>query len=83
MQIITNAECVLLGIKENSGKDDKKYYEVSIEQNDSVCSLPTSADVYELAKIPENKLKKYTSCNFTFVFDTRFNNMRVLHIQAK
>lgn len=83
MQIISQAECVLLGIKENVGKEDRKYYEVSLEQSDSVCSLSTSADVFDYCSNPENKVAKYKACLFTFVFDTRFNNFRVINIRAK
>lgn len=83
MQIISQAECVFLGIKENVGKEDRKFYEVSLEQNDSVCSISTSAEVYNMINSAENKISKYKACIFTFIFDTRFNNMRVVKIVGK
>lgn len=81
MQIITNAECVYLGVKENIGKEDRRFYEISLEQNDSVCSLPTSQEVFN--KINENKSLKYKVCVFSFAYDTRYNNLRVVNINTK
>lgn len=81
MQIITRTEAVFLGIKENIGKEERRFYEVSIEQNDSVCTLPTSVDVYN--SLGDSKAFKYKNCVFTFAYDTRFNNLRVVNILAK
>lgn len=83
MQIRSNAEVVFLGVKENIGKEDKKFYEISLEQLDSVCTLPTSVDVFNFVNAPENKNIKYKPVLATFVFDTRFNNFRVVQISNK
>lgn len=81
MQIIAKTDAVFLGIKENVGREERKFYEVSLEQNDSVCTLPTSAEVYNL--LGDSKALKYKSCVFTLAYDTRFNNLRVVNILLK
>lgn len=68
-----------LSLKEQEGKEGRKFYQLSIDQDGEAGSLPMTAECYENTKA---LFKKYTPCVLTCEFNDQYNSMRIIGYQA-
>lgn len=70
---------VLIGAKENAGKDGNVYYNASFEMNDDVETLSCTREVYDA--FASGRVKKYTENVAALTFDTRYGKARLVGIK--
>ena len=79
MKVKTSLSCIGLSLKENEGKEGRKFYQISIDQDGEAGSLPISEDVYNLAK---GTFKKYSPCILQLEYNDQYKSARVIGYKA-
>lgn len=66
---------VLLNLKEVDGREGRKYYQVSVDQDGEAGSMPITEQAYL-----DNKsiFKKYSPCTLTCEFNDQYKTCRVI-----
>lgn len=80
MVINSKFNATLLSCKENTNKENAKFYNISIEVNEEVGTLPCNEEVYNT--IQNGKLAKYKQYVFTSSYNDRYSSMRIIKIES-
>ena len=75
MKIKFNVSAIGLSLKENIGKEDKKYYQISIDQDGEAGTLPLSEECY---KIASPTFKKYSPVTLNCEYNDGYKTVRVI-----
>ena len=75
MRIKFNLSCIALSLKENVTKDDRKFYQISIDQDGEAGTLPISEEAY---KMNSSTFKKYSPCTLVCEYNDSYKNIRVI-----
>ena len=75
MKVKATLNAIGLSMKEQTGKDDKKFYQISIDQDGEAGSLPITDEVY---KTHSAVFKKYSPVTLTVEFNDQYKYMRVI-----
>lgn len=67
--------CIGLSIKETEGKDGRKFYQISIDQDGEAGTLPMNEDTYLNIK---GVFKRYTPCSLTCEYNDQYRSLRVI-----
>lgn len=67
--------CVALSLKENEGKEGRKFYQISIDQDGEAGTLPITEEVYLNAK---GVFKKYAPATLTCEYNDQYKTVRVI-----
>lgn len=70
--------CIALSIKENEGKEGRKYYQISIDQDGEAGTISMTEEAYLNIK---GVFKKYTPCSLTCEYNDQYRTLRVLHVK--
>lgn len=75
MKIKSTLSAIGLSMKETEGKDGKKFYQLSIDQEGEAGSLPITEEVY---KTHSATFKKYSPVTLTIEFNDQYKYARVI-----
>ena len=75
MKVKLVMSAVGLSLKENVGKDDRKFYQISIDQDGEAGTLPITEDVY---KLNSATFKKYSPVTLTVEYNDQYKTCRVV-----
>lgn len=75
MKLKSSFSCIGLSMKENEGKDGKKFYQMSIDQDGEAGSLPITDEVY---KAYSATFKKYSPVTLTVEYNDQYKYLRVI-----
>ena len=75
MRLKVNMSVVGLCLKENEGKEGRKFYQISIDQDGEAGTLPITEEVYNNSK---STFKRYAPCTLTCEYNDQFKNFRVV-----
>ena len=78
MKVRFIANAIGLSLKENEGKDGKKFYQISIDQDGEAGSLPITDDVF---KNIAPTFKKYSPVTMTCEYNDQYKYVRVIALQ--
>lgn len=78
MQLISKFDAILIGAKEVGEGKNGKYYNVSIEQDDSSCEVSCSKEVYDSVK--SGLVPKYSKAVFYAGYNSQYQSYKVLEI---
>lgn len=67
-----------LSMKETDGKDGKKFYQMSIDQDGEAGTLPITEEVY---KSNSATFKKYSPVSLTLEYNDQYKYLRVIGMQ--
>ena len=77
MKIKFTINAIGLSLKENIGKEDKKYYQISIDQDGEAGTLPLSEEAYKSAS---PTFKKYSPVTLHCEYNDGYKTVRVLSL---
>ena len=77
MKVKFAISCIGLSIKENVGKEDRKFYQISIDQDGEAGTLPLSEEAY---KNISPVFKKYSPVTLTCEYNDNYKTVRVLSV---
>lgn len=77
MNIRFQLSAIGLSIKENEGKEGRKFYQISIDQDGEAGSLPVSEEAY---KSISATFKKYTPVTLSCIYNDQYKTVRVIGI---
>lgn len=69
---------IALSMKETDGKDGKKFYQLSIDQDGEAGTLPITEEVY---KNNSATFKKYSPVSLTLEYNDQYKYLRVIGLQ--
>ena len=70
--------CIGLSIKENEGREGRKFYQISIDQDGEAGIIPLTEDAYNLVK---GTFKKYSPCTLTLEYNDQYKTLRCLAVK--
>lgn len=74
MKLSFNLSCIGLSMKENDGKDGKKFYQISIDQEGEAGVLPMTDEVY---KMHSATFKKFSPVTLKCEYNDQYKYLRV------
>lgn len=77
MRVKFNLSCIGLSLKENIGKDDRRFYQISIDQDGEAGTLPLSEECY---KNIAPTFKKYNPCSLVCEYNDNYKTVRVIGV---
>lgn len=77
MKVKFSLSAIGLSLKENKTKDDRSFYQISIDQDGEAGVLPLSEEAYKLAS---PTFKKYSPVNLTCEYNDQYKSLRVLSL---
>lgn len=75
MKIKFTMQAIGLSMKENVGKEDRKFYQISIDQDGEAGVLPLAEEVY---KQHSATFKKYSPVSLTCEYNDNYKTCRVI-----
>ena len=75
MRLKVQMNAIGLSMKENEGKEGKKFYQMSIDQDGEAGVLPLTEEVY---KTISPTFKKYSPCTITCEYNDIYKTVRVI-----
>lgn len=77
MKVKFNVNAIGLSLKENEGKEGRKFYQISIDQDGEAGVLPLSEEAYKLVA---PTFKKYSPVSLSCEYNDAFKSVRVLGV---
>lgn len=70
--------CIGLSIKENEGREGRKFYQISIDQDGEAGTIALTEDAYNMVK---GTFKKYSPVTLTVEYNDQYKTLRCIGIK--